>query len=579
MKQMGKDMNTYFKTVLFTLVTLTTAVAQNLDEGIQKWKNENYAEARRIFQSLIVADPKGAEPYFYMGETYYELENLDSARFYYQKGIEANTRGGINYVGLGKLFWEDNKKVEAREQFDRAEKLAKGKDWRVPFEIGRTYLYSEDKKLDIAIEKLELAKDLSRTLPEVWSVLGDAYMESNLGGKAANAYSYVLEQLKIESPEIYRKRGELFLRSKTYDLAIENFEKAITIDPNYAPAYRSLIDVYQNYLNKYDKVTPLLKKYTSLVGDDLEARTRYIGFLFRQAKDYENVVIEADKLLQKDKNIYQAYRWKGYAQVELKRSAEALETMKLFFEKAAGTRLYFSDYDYYARAAADNKQIELAAEKLRAALQLEIAKEEVYDRIAKMYYDSKMFKEAIVAYREKLENVDPVSTDYFYLGYSLFAIREYEKADKEMSQVTELLPEYLAGWVIRAKCNEFLDPNLDLMMAKPFHEKVVQLAASDSRRYASDLMNAHRYLAFAAFKLNALDEAKVQSEKMVEIGLLDTKKFRSNLIEAYKSLGYIYSQSKSREDKAKAKEYYESLLAIDPENEDAKGGLEYLKAN
>ncbi len=572
-------MNTYFNAVLFILVTLTNAVAQNLDEGIQKWKNENYAEARRIFQSLIASDSKVAEPYFYLGETYYELENLDSARFYYQKGVEASPRGGINYVGLGKLFWEDNKKVEAREQFDRAEKLAKGKDWRVPFEIGRTYLYSEDKKLDIAIEKLELAKDLSRTLPEVWSVLGDAYMESNQGGKAANAYSYVLEQLKIESPEIYRKRGELFLRSKTYDLAIENFEKAIAIDPNYAPAYRSLIDVYQNYLNKYDKVTPLLKKYTSLVGDDLEARTRYIGFLFRQAKDYENVVIEADKLLQKDKNIYQAYRWKGYAQVELKRSAEALETMKLFFDKAAGTRFYFSDYDYYARAAADNKQIELAAEKLRAALQLEIAKDEVYDRIAKMYYDSKMFKEAIVAYKEKMENVDPVSTDYFYLGYSLFATRDYENADKEMSQVTELLPEYLAGWVIRAKCNEFLDPNLDLMLAKPFHEKVVQLAASDTRRYASDLMNAHRYLAFAAFKLNVLDEAKIQSEKMVEIGLLDTKKFRSNLIEAYKSLGYIYSQSKTREDKAKAKEYYESLLAIDPENEDAKGGLEYLKAN
>jgi tetratricopeptide (TPR) repeat protein len=226
MKQLGKAMKTYLNITFLFFALLATVGAQTLEDGINQMRNENYAEARRIFQSLISSDPKAAEPYFYMGESYFELENLDSARVYYQKGVEANSRGGINYVGLGKLFWEDNKKVEARDNFDRAEKLGKGKDWRVPFEIGRAYLYSEDRKIDIAIEKLELAKDLSRTLPEVWSVLGDAYMESNQGGKAANAYSYVLEQLKIESPEIYRKRGDLFVRSKTYELAIENFRKS-----------------------------------------------------------------------------------------------------------------------------------------------------------------------------------------------------------------------------------------------------------------------------------------------------------------------------------------------------------------
>jgi tetratricopeptide (TPR) repeat protein len=577
MKQLGKAMKTYLNITFLFFALLATVGAQTLEDGINQMRNENYAEARRIFQSLISSDPKAAEPYFYMGESYFELENLDSARVYYQKGVEANSRGGINYVGLGKLFWEDNKKVEARDNFDRAEKLGKGKDWRVPFEIGRAYLYSEDRKIDIAIEKLELAKDLSRTLPEVWSVLGDAYMESNQGGKAANAYSYVLEQLKIESPEIYRKRGDLFVRSKTYELAIENFEKAIAIDPNYAPAYRSLIDVYQNYLNKYDKVTPLLKKYTTLVGDDLEARTRYIGFLFRQAKDYDNVVIEADKLLQKDKNIYQAYRWKGYALVELKRSEEALATMKAFFEKVGTNRLYFTDYDYFARAAADNKQIELAAEKLRAALELDIAKAEVYDRIAKMYYDNKMFKEAAAAYKDKMANVDPVSTDYFYLGYSLFVLRDYEAADENLAVVTELLPDYLAGWVIRAKCNEFLDPDLELLKAKPFHEKIIELAAGDNRRYGTDLINAHRYLAFEAFKRNSNEDAKVHFEKMVEIGNLDTKKFRNNLIEAHKSLGYIYLQGNTKEDKMKAKENYEKVLEFDPENADAKEALEYIK--
>jgi Tfp pilus assembly protein PilF len=64
---------------------------------------------------------------------------------------------------------------------------------------------------------------------------------------------------------------------------------------------------------------------------------------------------------------------------------------------------------------------------------------------------------------------------------------------------------------------------------------------------------------------------------MVEIGNLDTKKFRNNLIEAHKSLGYIYLQGNTKEDKMKAKENYEKVLEFDPENADAKEALEYIK--
>jgi tetratricopeptide (TPR) repeat protein len=572
-----KAMKSYFKTIILVLFSIVQVTSQSLEQGITSLTNENYSAARKIFANIIASNPKSGEAYFYMGESYYELEKLDSARHFYQLGIAANNRAGLNYVGLGKLDWNDNKKKEARDNFERAERLGKGKEWRIPFEIGKAYLYSEDRKLDIAIEKLEEAKDLSRTNPEVWSVLGDAYRDSNQGGKAASAYSYVIEQLKIESPEIYRKRGELFKRSKTYDLAIENFERAIQLDPSYAPAYRDLIDVYQNNLNKYEKVTPLLKKYTDLVGDDLEARTRYIGFLFRQAKDYENVVLEADRLLAQDPAIYQAHRWKGYALVELGRAEEGLETMNTFFAKVGENRTYFSDYDYFARAAADMKEFDKAAEKLRFALSMEIAKDEIYDRIAKMYYESRMYKEAAEAYKVKMANVEPVSTDYFYLGYSLYMIRDYEAADKNFAVVTELLPDYIAGFVLRAKSNEFLDPDLELFKAKPFHEKVIELAADDYKRYGTDLINAHRYLAFESLKRDDNESAKLHFEKITVIGYLDSKKFVKNLIEAHNSLGYIYLQGKSRDDKVKAKENYEKVVQLDPANQDALTALDYIK--
>lgn len=570
-------MKTYLKILILTMSLGASAIAQTLEEGIAQLTNENFSEARKIFNAILSKDPKNAEAYFYLGETYYEIENLDSARHYYQKGIDANSKAGINYVGLGKLLWNDNKKKEARDHFDRAERLGRGKEWRIPFEIGKAYLYSPDRQLDIAIEKLEEAKDLSRTNPDVWLVLGDAYLEKNLGGKAVGAYSYVIEQLKIENAEAYYKRGLLYKRSQTYDLAVENFERSIAINPNFAPAYRDLIEVYQNNLKKYDKVTPLLKKYTSLVGEDTEARLRYIGFLFRQAKDYENVIIEADKLIKEKPEMYQAYRWRGYAMVELDQGEKAYEAMNLFFQKVGDNKLYFSDFDYYARAAVSVKEFSKAGEKLNQALELDIDKAEIYDRIAKMYYENRMFKEAAEAYRNKMDHVDPVSTDYFYLGYSLFMIRDYEAADENLAVVTELLPDYIAGFVLRAKCNEYLDPDMEMLLAKPFHERIIEIAGDDYRKYGADLINAHRYLAFEAFKNNNNEVAQNHFNIITEIGALDPKRFKSNLVEAHNSLGYIFLQGKTKEDKQKAREQYERVLELDPQNQDAISAIEYIK--
>ncbi len=568
-------MKTYF-VVLLAMIGICGAVqAQNLEAGLQQMTNENYREARKIFKDLIAKSPKDPEPYYYLGDTYFQYDNLDSARFYFAKGAEIAPRDGINYVGLGKIEWANNKKKEARDNFDRAERLGKGKDWRILYEIGKSYLEAEEKQLDLAIEKLEAAKDLARTNPNVFSLLGDAYLEKNEGGKAANQYSYVIERLNIESPEIYRKRAILFRRSRTYSEAEANLEKAIALDPSYAPAYRDLIEVYQ-LQQKYAKVTPLLKKYTELVGDDQEARSRYVGFLFRQAKDYDNTIVEADKVLAKDPANYNMYRWKGYAQVEKGQNEEAVATLDKFFQLVGDNKTYFTDYDYYARAAAAQGKFDEANEKYQKALELGMAKDDVYDKVAKMYFDAKQYKKAAEAYRDKIGKVEPVSTDYFYLGYSLFVTQDYKAADSAFAKVTEVLPEWLPGYVYRAKSNEFLDPELQLLLAKPFHEKVVELGAADMKKNGADLINAYKYLGYVAFKNDMFEEARVNFEKLAEIGEMDVEKFKASLIEAYGNLGYIYFQGKTKADKDKAKEFYNKVLTLDPENEDAKNALQLL---
>lgn len=551
--------------------------AQNIEAGIRQMENENYREARKIFADLIAKDKKDAEAYFYMGESFLEVDNIDSARYYFDLGVENNSRAALNYVGQGKIQYANNKKVEARDLFERAERLGKGKDWRVLYEIGRVYLFSEEKNLAIAIEKLEAAKDLARTNVGVWSTLGDAYLAKNDGGKAVSAYDYVLDNLKVQSPQVYQKKALLFKRSRTYDVAKDNLVKAIDLDPNFAPAYRDLIELYQ-LTKEYSKITPLLRKYTELVGDDIEMRIRLVGFLFGQAKDYDATIAEADKVLASQPNNPGMHRWKGYAQIEKEQYAEGLSSMEKFFANIGENKTYFMDYDYYAKAAIKTGDMDKAAAKYRKALELGMAEDDVYDKIAKMYYENKKWSEAIEAYRQKMQIVAPTSTDYFALGYSLYQLQDYAAADSAFAAVTEVLPDWLPGFVYRAKTNEFLDPTQDSLLAKPFHERIIVLGEADKKKFGTDLINAYRYLGYAEFKNDKLEEAKAYFTKLVEVGEMDPEKFKNSLKEAYSSLGYIYFQGKTKADKDQAREYYLKVLEIDPEDSDAKNAMQLLKS-
>jgi len=566
--------------ILFLFVSFTWVVnAQTLEDGLTQITNENYGEARKIFKSVLAADPKAPEPYFYIGETHFLYNNLDSAMHYYNLGLEnvPGRNSALLLVGKGKINYANHKKTEARDFFEKAERAnRKAQDWRVPYEVGRVYLEDEDRDLEMAVLKLEEAKNLARENPAPFIKLGDAYMEKYEGGKAANQYEYVLNRLNVQLPEIYQKKAILFKRSRTYDLAIENLEKAISTDPNYAPAYRDLIEIYQEQ-KVYHKVTPLLETYTNLVADDIEAKVRFVGFMFRQARDYDRTIIEADKVLAVEPDNFRMYRWKGYAQVEMEKYEEGLVTMKKFFELVGNEKTYFTDYDYYARAAAAAGSYAEAEEKYLKALEFDISKADILDKIAKMYYDARMYPEAAAAYQNKIETVDPISTDYFYLGFSLFRMQEYAQADSSFAIVTDVLPDWLPAYVFRAQCNEYLDPNIEEYLAKPFHERVVELASGDPKKYGGDLIRAHKYLGYVAFKNDDLEVAKEHFTSLYEIAKLDPSKFEATLKETYSNLGYIYFQSKDSDDLVKSRDYYMKILEIDPEDEDALNALKQDK--
>jgi tetratricopeptide (TPR) repeat protein len=520
----------FFSLLLVLCLSASPLFAQTIAEGKVQLENENFSSARKIFEDLIAKDVSNAEAYYYLAESYYLDEKPTEAKKYYEKGVAANSKSALNLIGLGKLLLDDNKTAEAKKNFDQAIKVSKSKDANIFYQVGSSYLNSKNANYNAAVENLTKARDLNTKNPEYFLTLGDAYLAKADGGNAMNNYDFAIDK-DPNNPRGYMKKAKLAKGAKIIEGpegAVATFEKAIAKDPNYAPAYKDLIELY--YAQKqYNKVTDLLKKYTTLVGTDIEARMRYVRFLTFQAKDYDTAITEADKVLKDDASQYTMYRWLGWSYYEkgLLTTDEAAakdlfkkaqDAMKTFFDKApTADKLFKSDYEYYARAAEKAGDMTTAMAQYRKVLEQDSTQVYIYDLIAKSYFDNKDYANAAKAYEEKVAKTKPTSQDYYYIGRCYYSLKDYKKADNAFVKVVELNPTWPSGLTWRGRCNEQLDPDSKLGLALPFYQQMIPVAAADPSKYKKDLIEGYLYLGYYYYSKEDYSSAKYNYGKVIEL--------------------------------------------------------------
>ena len=90
------------------------------------------------------------------------------------------------------------------------------------------------------------------------------------------------------------------MRSRNYNEARTAFEKAISLDPNFAPAYRDEAEMYY-YAGKYKLALDTFQKYVDLSGQSTATSEKYAAFLFL-TKEFPKTITETQKVLAKDPN-------------------------------------------------------------------------------------------------------------------------------------------------------------------------------------------------------------------------------------------------------------------------------------
>jgi cytochrome c-type biogenesis protein CcmH/NrfG len=514
-----------------------------------------------MLKTIVQSKPANGKAAFFLGNVYLKQNIEDSAKIYFQKGLTASESAKWNYIGLGQIDLNNSNTIAAQTNFDLATKDLKKKDIEEYIYIAKAYMNADKPDFKTALTYLNKAKAINPTDANIQLGLGDAYY----GDKNQNeSYAAYRNAFQTDASLIRAKMqlGVLLKGAKSYTEAVKAYDNVIATDANYGPVYRELAETFYYWGNnepkKYNeyiqKALAYYEKYMSLTDYSLTSRMRHADFLIL-AKDYKALEVEANKMKELDKVNPRILRYLGYSAYENGNTDVAIKSLEDFIGNT-NNKIIARDFLYLGLAklrksnnietkTVDQILFDAGVADIKKSVQMEITMTNDLSEVGKKFYEQKLFKQASAIYEIATSNATSKNylLDNFYLGNSLYYNNtrkdvvkpdpiELQKADAAFGKVIEASPTTQDAYIFRARTNRLLEN--EEMIIKYYEE----------------------YL-------------KVVTEKGEE----EVTKNKTKFIESYNNIAASYANT----DKAKAIEYFNKTLALDPTNNYATESLKALK--
>ena len=556
-----KTMNKFKIFSFVLLASVSVLKAQDLDQAKKAIDAEQYEKAKSMLKSLIQTKPGNGKATFLLGNIYLKQGIEDSAKIFFQKGLTGSDGAKLNYIGLGQMDLNSSNVTSAQSNFALATKDIKKKDVEEYIYIAKAYMNVDKPDYKAAIETLNKAKAVNPLDANLQLALGDAFYGDKNQNESYAAYRNAFQS----DPTLIRAKmqlGVLLKGAKAYTEAVKAYDDVITNNPNYGPVYRELAETYyywgtnepRKYSEYIQKALGFYEKYMTLTDYSLTSRMRHADFLIL-TKDYKTLEVEANKMKELDKVNPRILRYLGYSAYENGNIDVALKSLQDFIANPSN-KIIARDYMYLGLIKlkkANNLETKIVdattfnagVADIKKSVEMEITMTNDLSELGKKLYEQKLFKEAAAIYEIATTNPDSRNflLDNFYLGNSFYynntkkgVIKadpiELQKADAAFGRVIEASPTTQDAYIFRARTNNLLEN-------EPMTIK-----------YYEDYINV-----------------------VTQKGPEEVTKNKTKFIESYNNLAANYANT----DKAKAKEYFNKTLAIDPTNEYATKSLQTLK--
>jgi tetratricopeptide (TPR) repeat protein len=246
-------------------------------------------------------------------------------------------------------------------------------DERVQFALGTYYYGLQD--FSKSIEYLQKSAQISPEYTPVYNLLGYAHRQVENYPESEKAFKKYTELIPND-PNPYDSYAELLMKMGRFDESITNYQKALSIDPNFVA---SRFGVAANYMYKgqYEKGSAELETLQKLARNDGERRTKHFTqvILFVDAGKMDEALKEWEKLfgIAKQNNDAGAMAGdlglKGNILLEMGKSSDALAAFEMSVKVVNESNLSQQVKDnnelflHYNRA-----QVALAQKELKTAM-------------------------------------------------------------------------------------------------------------------------------------------------------------------------------------------------------------------
>ena len=521
-------------------VVLTAAVgfftnltfAQSVQDGINFVDSQKYAKAKQNFTDLINQNPKDASNFFYLGNIYLTQfdPNFTEAQDSFNKGLALDPKSYLNKIGLAsvKLGKGDRSAIAEIQQIV---KDSKEKDAEVLFRAGEALtLFEKNNSPDLAISYLNKAieKAQKNGVPaHYYYSLGDAYRLKKDPGNAMSAYDKA-EVVAKNKASVYTRKGTLWIAAQQWQQAKQNIDKAIAVDPTYAPAYKALAGFNIKY-QKNAEATQNLINYTKYADEDPYTQLE-IAKLYFTNEDYANAKTTLNAVFDKVNDPIK-YKLRAYILYGEGDYIGAKQNMDLFISQADKSRVQPSDEGLQGLIAAGMAKGEKDAAKkaqLDAIAQQKIAiakaaKDETLkwdEELAKVKgginsasVEQGPTSPAIEALKKKIVE-NPSDTDSLYkLATEYQNVQNWNGAILTWGKMISVLPEWAPAYYSQGYAYQQAKNN---DMAKASYEKFISLVKpAEIEASKPSLGYAYFFVAFMEKDANP-EKAKQDVAKSLE---------------------------------------------------------------
>jgi tetratricopeptide (TPR) repeat protein len=494
--------------LFFSALLSLSALAQNVQQGINDLYAERFQSAKSTFEKLLASNPNNIEASYWLGQTYISGNDINGAKSVYDKALATSNNAPLILVGVGQIELMQGKAAEARQRFEtaiNASKGRKGNDPNILNAVGRAIVesYSEQNKtdLDYAISKLNEATQLAPTNPDIQLNLGNAYRRKRDGGAAVQAYN----KAGNYAPALYRI-GYIYESQKSlrqpndWDVVLENYNKAVAADARFAPAYYRLYNYYLIAKRDFTTAEGLANKYVSSSDPSpensyIQAQTAFVQDKFSEAISMGKNILTQTNNNPKKSNVY---RLLTYSYMGSKDTATACTYANQFFEKEKNEdNIVAADYLMHAQACGKNNPAVILADidKARQKDPEQAARvlREALDDARKGGNKPLEGELSLILYAMQGRNANP--QNLIGIGVTFSQGGQLQKADSLFQAYSKASPDSIYGYYWSGRLHSQVDSTMAQGLAVPDYEQVLRVATTDPARYKNFGVQAAGYLA------------------------------------------------------------------------------------